>query len=113
MLEIGKDNKEVFESDVLGETEKPVFVDFWGDKCEICKQLMPSVHELEAKYGDKIKFVSLNISGARRLAIAQKVLGLPTMKLYKSGECVDTLTPDKISNIADVEGFIKACYETL
>ncbi|MBU5226183.1 thioredoxin family protein [Clostridium senegalense] len=113
MLEISKDNKELFETEVLGESEKPVFVDFWGDKCEICKQLMPSVHELEEKYGDKIKFASLNITGARRLAIAQKVLGLPTMKIYKSGECVETITPDKISNIADVDSFIKAYYETL
>ena len=70
----------------LLQSEKPVFVDFWGDKCEICIELMPGVHGLEEKYGDKIKFASLNIGGARRLAIAQKVLGLPTMIIYKGGE---------------------------
>ena len=35
---------------------------------------MPDVHKLEEKYGDKIKFTSLNTSGERRIAIAQKVL---------------------------------------
>ena len=110
MLELNKDN---FEAEVLQYTEKPVFVDFWGDKCEICKELMPGVHALEEKYGDKIKFASLNISTARRLAIAQRVLGLPTMIIYKNGEKLATITPDKISTLDDVENFIKETYDTL
>ena len=113
MLEINKENLDLFETEVLQETEKPVFVDFWGDKCEICKQLMPGVHELAEKYGDKMKFASFNITGARRAAMAQKVLGLPTMIVYKNGERAEVLTPDKVANIADVENFIKATYETL
>lgn len=110
MIELNKEN---FEAEVTNYTEKPVFVDFWGDKCEICKELMPGVHGLEEKYGDKIKFASLNISSARRLAIAQKVLGLPTMIIYKNGEKLNTITPDKISTLDDVENFIKATYDIL
>ena len=110
MVELDKKN---FEGEVLKYSEKPVFVDFWGDKCEICKQLMPGVHELEKKFGDKIKFSSLNIASARRVAIGQRVLGLPTMKIYNNGECVKTITPDKISSIDDVESFIKEYYDTL
>jgi thioredoxin 1 len=110
MIELNKDN---FDEEVLNYTEKPVFVDFWGDKCEICKELMPGVHELEHKYEDKIKFTSLNITNARRLAIGQRVLGLPTMIIYKNGEKLSTVTPDKISTIDDVESFIKSVYETI
>jgi thioredoxin len=110
MLELNKEN---WESEVQNYTDKPVFVDFWGDKCEICKQLMPGVHGLEEKFADKIKFASLNISGCRRLAIKQKVLGLPTMKMYNNGEIVATITPDKIAAIEDVENFIKEYYDTL
>ena len=110
MIELNKEN---WEAEVQNYTEKPVFVDFWGDKCEICKQLMPGVHELAEKYSDKIKFASLNVSGARRLAIKQKVLGLPTMKIYNNGEAVATITPDKIATLDDVENFIKEYYETL
>lgn len=108
MLEVNKEN---FEAEVLNYTEKPVFVDFWGDKCEICKQLMPDVHKLEEKYGDKIKFTSLNTSSNRRLAISQKVLGLPTMIMYVNGEKAEVLTPDKISSIADVEEMVKRFYK--
>ena len=31
MFELTKDN---FEAEVTNYTEKPVFVDFWGDKCD-------------------------------------------------------------------------------
>lgn len=109
MIELNKEN---FEAEVL-QSDKPVFVDFWGDKCEICKELMPGVHGLEEKYSDKIKFASLNIGAARRLAIAQRVLGLPTMIIYNGGEKAATITPDKIAVLDDVENFIKAYYETL
>ncbi|MCX7951848.1 MAG: thioredoxin family protein [Clostridiales bacterium] len=100
-------NKENFEVEVTNYTEKPVFVDFWGDKCERCKELMPDVHALEEKYGDKIKFCSLNTSENRRLAIAQRVLGLPTMIMYVNGEKVEVLTPDKINSVEDIENMIK------
>lgn len=110
MIELNKDN---FDEEVVNYSEKPVFVDFWGDKCEICKELMPGVHDLEEKYGDKIKFASLNITTARRLAIAQKVLGLPTMIIYKKGEKASSITPDKISTLDDVENFIKSTYDAL
>lgn len=110
MIELNKEN---FEAEVMNFDEKPVFVDFWGDKCEICKELMPGVHELEKKYEDKIKFASLNIASARRLAIAQRVLGLPTMIIYRNGEKANTITPDKISTLDDVDNFINETYRTL
>lgn len=104
-------NKENFEAEVTNYTEKPVFVDFWGDKCETCIQMMPEVHKLEETYGDKIKFCSFNTSENRRLAIAQKVLGLPTMIIYINGEKAKVLTPDKISSVADIEELIKEYYK--
>lgn len=108
MLEVNKDN---FDAEVINYTEKPVFVDFWGNKCERCIALMPDVHKLEEKYGDKIKFTSLNTSENRRLAIAQKVLGLPTMIMYVNGEKAETLTPDKIDTINDIEELVKRFYK--
>ena len=35
------------------EADGYVFVDFWSESCEPCKALMPKVHELADKYGDK------------------------------------------------------------
>ena len=66
MIELDKKN---FEEEVLN-AEGPVLVD-WGITCEPCKALMPHVHKLET-YGEKVKFCSLDITKARRLAIKQK-----------------------------------------
>ena len=56
MLEV---DKKTFEDEVL-KAEGYVFVDFFGDGCVPCQALMPFVHEMADKYGDKIKFTSQN-----------------------------------------------------
>lgn len=105
MLELTKSN---FEEEVL-QGEGYIFVDFWSQGCEPCKALMPDVHKLAEQYGDKIKFCSMDITKARRLAIKQKVLGLPTMTIYKDGEKVDEITKDD-ANIPNIEAMIKKFY---
>lgn len=90
MLELNKDN---FEAEVL-QAEGYVFVDFFGDGCVPCQALMPFVHELADKYHDKLKFTSLNTTKARRLAISQKVLGLPVIAIYKDGAKVEELVKE-------------------
>ena len=90
MLEV---DKTTFEEEVL-KAEGYVLVDFYGDGCVPCAALMPHVHALADEYGDKMKFCSINTSKARRLAIGQKVLGLPTITDYKDGEKVEELVKD-------------------
>ncbi|HHT62884.1 MAG: thioredoxin TrxA [Bacillota bacterium] len=97
MVELTKEN---FEAEVL-KAEGLVMVDFWSQKCEPCKALMPSIHELAEKYSDKAKFCSLDTTGNKRLAISQKVLGLPTIAFYKNGEKIAELVKD--FTIEDVE----------
>lgn len=93
MLEL---NKDTFEQEVL-QAEGFVLVDYWSDGCEPCKALMPDVHALADEYEGKVKFTSLNTTSARRLAISQKVLGLPTITLYKDGAKVGEVTKDDAS----------------
>ena len=91
MKDLDKTN---FEEEVL-KAQGYVFVDFYGDGCVPCQALMPKVHEFSDTYGDKMKFTSLNTTKARRLAIGQKVLGLPVMAVYKDGEKVDEVVKDE------------------
>ena len=90
MLEL---DKEIFEAEVL-QAEGTVFVDFYSESCEPCQALMPIVHALAEKHNDKMKFTKINTMKARRLAIAQKVLGIPVMAIYKGGEKVTELVKD-------------------
>lgn len=98
-------DKDTFESEVL-QAEGYVLVDYWSDGCEPCKALMPDIMELKEQYGDKIKFTKLNTTQARRLAIKEKVLGLPTIAIYNNGAKVDELTKDDATR-ANIEAMIK------
>ncbi|WP_407312263.1 thioredoxin family protein [Desulfosporosinus sp. SB140] len=90
MLNVDKEN---FEAEVLL-AEQPVLVDFWGPKCEKCLAMMPDVEVLSQEYGGKVKFCKMDASKNRRLAISQKVLGLPSIVLYRKGERILHLVED-------------------
>ena len=98
-------DKNTFEAEVL-KAEGFVVVDYWSDGCEPCKALLPDVEALAEKYEGKVKFCKLNTTKARRLAISQRVLGLPTIVLYKDGEKVEEVTKDD-ANKANIEAMIE------
>ncbi len=81
MVELTKEN---FDAEVK-ESPLPVLVDFWGPKCGPCMALLPGVHEMAKEYEGKVKFCSVDVSGNRRVAIANKVMGLPTFLFWKDG----------------------------
>ncbi len=98
-------DKNTFEQEVL-QTEGYVLVDFWSEGCEPCKALMPDIVELSNTYEGKMKFCKLDTTSARRLAIKEKVLGLPTIAIYKDGSKIDEVTKED-ANKANVEEMIK------
>jgi thioredoxin 1 len=102
MIELDKEN---FDSEVFQASGK-VFVDFYGDGCEPCKAIAPFIHEMADKYAGKIKFCALNTTKARRLAISQKVLGLPVIAIYENGTKIKELVKDECTEAA-IEGLIK------
>lgn len=103
MLELTKDN---FQEEVL-DSKGLVLVDYWSDGCEPCKALMPDVEALASEYEGKVVFAKLNTMKARRLAISQRVLGLPTIILYKDGEKVGEVTKDD-ANKEGIKNLIEA-----
>ena len=102
MLEV---DKTTFEAEVLQAPGK-VVVDFYGDGCVPCAGLMPHVHEFAEKYGATLKFCALNTTKARRLAISQKILGLPVIAVYENGEMIDSCVKDDATP-ENVEAMIK------
>lgn len=101
MLILDKNN---FDEEVL-QYQGLILVDYWSESCEPCKALMPDVEELAAKFEGQVKFAKLDASKARRLAISQKVLGLPTITLYNAGEKVEELNKDTASK-SNIEAMI-------
>ena len=98
-------DKETFQAEVK-DTAGYVLVDYWSESCEACKQLMPDVMALAEKYNDKMKFTKLDVAKARRLAISEQVLGLPTITLYKDGQKISEITKDDVT-IGSIEAMIQ------
>jgi thioredoxin 1 len=102
MIVLTRDN---FETEVL-QASGTVFVDFYSDGCVPCKALEPFVLQMAEKYGDKMIFAGLNTTKARRLAISQKVLGLPVMAIYQNGEKVEELVKEDCTH-ENIEAMIQ------
>jgi thioredoxin 1 len=95
-------DKDTFQQEVL-DANGFVLVDYFGDGCEPCKALLPDIEALEEQYGEQVKFTKLNTSKARRLAIGQRVLGLPTVVLYKNGEKIEEVVKDDATKASIAE----------
>ena len=92
MIELTKEN---FDQEVL-QAEGLVFVDFWSEKCVPCMALMPEVVLFAEKNEGRAKFCKLDTAGNRRLAISQKVMGIPALAFYKNGEKVASFDGEAI-----------------
>ena len=97
--------KNTFDPEVL-EAEGLVLVDFWSQGCEPCKALLPDIERFAEMYGENINFCKFDTTKARRVAIREKVLGLPTIAIYKDGAKIDEVTKDD-ATVANIEAMIK------
>lgn len=93
MIAVDKTN---FEQEVL-QAEGVVFVDFWSPSCAPCMALLPEVEAFAEKNAGKAKFCKLDSGANKRLAIAQKVMGIPTFAFYQGGEKVAVFSKDDIT----------------
>lgn len=93
LIELTKDN---FEQEVL-QSKEPVLVDFYGDKCSICKMMAPVMEEIAEENGG-IKAAKLNISKAMPIARKYGVMSIPAFIVFKDGEAVERLTGEQSKN---------------
>ena len=85
-----KVNSSEFKSEVL-EHKGVVLVDFLATWCGPCKALTPIVDKLSEEMSGKVKIVKVDIDENSALATEYRVMSVPTMKLFKNGEVVETL----------------------
>jgi thioredoxin 1 len=76
--------KSSFES--LIQSDTPVLIDFWATWCGPCRAMAPALDALKADLGDRVRVVKIDVDKNIDLAVQMKVLGVPTLMLYKSGE---------------------------
>ncbi len=45
--------------------EKPVLIEFWARWCENCRELLPQMRDVYARYGDRIEIVAISVAVAQ------------------------------------------------
>ena len=79
-----------FDKEVLKAT-LPVLVDFWAPWCGPCRMVSPVVDKLGEKFAGKIKVVKLNVDDNPETAQKYRIMSIPTLMFFKSGEVADTV----------------------
>ncbi|NLL18865.1 MAG: thioredoxin fold domain-containing protein [Clostridia bacterium] len=65
--------------------KRPVFIEFYADRCPACVSMKPTVTELKKKYGDKIEFILADTDGTGMgLAIDYQVMYIPAYVFINS-----------------------------
>ena len=82
----------------VSESEKPVLVEFWHQKCPACQEMEPVVERLPDKLGDEAKLVRLNVLESKEnrvLAIKLGVRSTPTFMILCSGRPIGSLVGER------------------
>ena len=73
--------------------DKPTFLEFYAEWCEVCKEMAPKVSSLKEEYEKDINFVFLNVDNQKWDSYVRKfnVNGIPQVNLFDSnGNLVST-----------------------
>jgi len=87
-------NDSNFEQAVL-QAKKPVLVDFWAAWCKPCLIVAPILDELAEEYGDRIKFVKMDVDHNPKTAAGYSIKSIPTLLIFKSGKPVSHIVGAK------------------
>ena len=68
-----------------------VLVDLWAEWCGPCRRLAPAVDALASEYDGRATVAKLNIDENPNTPAEYRVMGIPTLLVFKNGELADTL----------------------
>ena len=79
--------------EVAFENNKPTFLEFYAEWCEVCKEMAPNVSALKEEYKKDINFVFLNVDNQKWDKYIRKfdVNGIPQVNLFdRKGNLIST-----------------------
>ncbi len=96
-----------FNTEVL-EAGQVVVLDFWATWCGQCKQLMPTLEQLETEFPN-IKFLKIDINDAEGIASKYYISVLPTVLMFTA----DGKFAKRLSGLSNKKFLIQNINETL
>ena len=79
--------------EIAFKNNKPTFLEFYAEWCEVCKEMAPKVSTLKEEYEKDINFVFLNVDNQKWNRYIQKfgVNGIPQINLFdRKGNLLST-----------------------
>jgi thioredoxin len=71
-------------------SDVPVLVDFWATWCGPCLMIAPVLEELAGEMDGQLKIGKVDVDSEQTLAARFRIMSIPTLKLFKSGQELDT-----------------------
>ena len=79
--------------EIAFKNDKPTFLEFYVEWCEVCKEMAPKISALKEDYENEINFVFLNVDNQKWSKYIRKfeVNGIPQVNLFnKKGNLIST-----------------------
>ncbi len=100
------------EPEIAFKNNKPTFLEFYAEWCEVCKEMAPKVSSLKEEYEKDINFVFLNVDNQKWDNYVRKfeVNGIPQVNLFdRRGNLISTFIGKQKEakireSLADLEG---------
>ena len=89
----------------INKTDKLALVDFYATWCGPCSALAPILEEIEKKFSEKLVLLKANVDDNKVNAEKFKVDLIPSIKLFKNGQIIDSFTGFKSE--LDIEDWLK------
>jgi thioredoxin 1 len=75
--------------EIVGNSDKPVVLDFWAAWCGPCRMIGPLIEEMHTEYEGRAIIGKVDVDNNQTIAAKFGVRNIPTVAFIKNGEVVD------------------------